>query len=313
VDLTHHLKETTLVLATDKPDVTIHTPVFTPAVLDDPIRSTIVITPASKKDGVIVLSLTRRIKDTTAVVEPLISVSTDRDWTVVIKVLTKIIFVINSDINPISPALDGSARIELAVTDGGGIRILFIGVDTVVLDDILEHIGLHTTIATIIAKLVAREQLTFTVTIDDVLLAKINKLALFKEKLTLHGSASTESEARTAITLILNGSNSTLVKPVERVRKIVTSMRSMDTTEVNLAHGSIEALGNTSSDELLMSTISKSIKTKSSTRRSTVHGVDSLLVLSVNTHTIGTLSSSRIGLVILVSPSLKFSSIFGVK
>jgi len=63
-----------------------------------------------------------------------------------------------------------------------------------------------------------------SITIDDLLLRERKKLAMLKEVGTLEGNNSGESPAGTALLLILDGIDSTLVTPIEVVGKTISNL-----------------------------------------------------------------------------------------
>jgi len=301
----HEGKKTTLVLITNKVDITLHTPILTPAVLDDPVGSALlVLTPASKKNSMIVLLDAVAREDTALVVEQFLSMDQDSDRTIVLDIGTKIILMVDLNLRPVMEALHSSAGLVLARLLLANISVLLEGVDTS-LDDMLEGHGRKTTVAGIITELLAAESDAVMIAIDKHLRAEIHKLVLLDGQLTLHAAAGAESPAGTAVALILHTGNGTPAGPIEGSRNGRNVgggnvFLNLKTELLRSGHGN-----SVGADKLLHSLISESINTVLLRSTLSVELGDLLLVLEVNLHTVLTLLLRIVGLAILHGPHIE--------
>jgi len=110
------------------------------------------------------------------------------------------------------------------------IRIILLGHDTLLLD-VLQGIDGPATVATVVG----------LVAIDDLLLREGVKFAVLKEVSTFQNANSGESPARTALTLILDTSDSTLGAPIEAGRS--SNLRKNSNFRKSLGHLKKRTLG----------------------------------------------------------------------
>jgi len=253
--------DTTLVLATDKTDVTLLTPGCTPRVLDEPVFSTLLSTITNKKDTVVHTSRRARgIIDTARVEAPVLSINTDRKRTVSVKSSDHgLLIVVNHEL--LAEVILDLALVNLASLVNTDIRIVLLRLHTNT-DSIRESIGHQTTIATLITDLLscARIDHALLITVDKLLLRDDGELLVSDEPGTLHVASGRESPAGTAVGLILDMSDSTVLDPILRlgiVGKLVD--RKSSSTRDLIDRKNTKILGG----EFLLSKIGKLVKSES--------------------------------------------------
>jgi len=251
---------TALVLATDETHVTALTPAGAPGVLDDPVLDTTLLTVTDKKDTVVHGGRrARRIIDTAAVEAPESGINSNGERAVGVESSNHGVLVV-VDHAPGGEVILDLALVELASLVNTDIRIIVLA-DHTDADSIGEGIGHETTVATLIANLLsgARIDHAILLTIDELLLRDKRKLLLGNEGGTLHAASGRESPAGTAVGLILDGSDGTVVDPVLGGRVIGKAIISESVLARDLTDGhGAEVLGS----KLLLSHVSELVKSK---------------------------------------------------
>jgi len=92
----------------------------------------------------------------------------------------------------------------------GLVGIAGLAVDSVVLDHVLEGSRHETTLATVVSAVPG--------TVEKVLLGETDESVVVQEPLTLHGTGGGERPAASALSLVLDGSDSALESPIDRSR-----------------------------------------------------------------------------------------------
>jgi len=200
----------------------------------------------------------RGIIDTAAVEAPVGGIKSNRERTVLVETSDHGVLVVLNPA-PLGEVVLDLRLIELASLINTDIRIVSL-IDHTDTDSISESIGHETTVAALIANLLsgAREDHAVLLAIDKLLLRDGRKLLVGKEVSTLHVASGRESPAGTAVLLVLDGSDGTVVDPVLRGR-IVTDVIGESLTAGHLSDGhGTKVLGG----ELLLSEVSILVQSK---------------------------------------------------
>jgi hypothetical protein len=193
-------------------DVSTLSPVTTPRVLDLEEFVLAINTITNSEDTVIEFSSASVTSDDTTVVELegiLVSFDSDRDRLLSNSSL-KSIRVLRGNIGE-SDVLELVSSRDLASAINTLVRIRGFRDDTVS-SDVLESLIHQTTVATLVSEA--------TRAVNELLFREADELAILNEVKTFEGTSGGESPAGTALTLILNISNSTLGGPIDGSRDI---------------------------------------------------------------------------------------------
>jgi hypothetical protein len=200
-------------------NVTIHTPVRAPRVLDLVVVSAIKSTVTNSKDTVVKIGTASASKNTTRVEleSGLVSLDGNRDGLLnkgrhksFIRVLLHI--GVRGDLQLGVVARGVVLAVTILASGTGGVRVVRLGAKTAVVLDPLEGIVHKTTIASVITKeaLVARHKLLLGEGLEVIVSDLVD---------TLKSTSGRERPARTALALVLDRGHGTLGFPVNRGRK----------------------------------------------------------------------------------------------
>jgi len=210
--------------ATLDADITVLTPGAAPRVLDNPVLGGALNTPTDDGDTVIrrLSSAARAVHDTTAVVIELGSIDSDGKRTILLDGSHHLLLVAGGEgVDALHLHL-GLAGIELAAALSALVRIVGLEHETTVVLDPVHSVSGPATVTAVVV----------VITVDDLLLREGKKLVVLEEVGTLASNNSAESPAGTALTLILNLSDSTLLTPIEALRETVGNS-DISTTDVS--------------------------------------------------------------------------------
>jgi len=241
-DVGSHVGDTALVLVADHADVALLTPRGTPGVLDNPVGLGAVSAVTNSEDTVVEVGTASTVEDTTRVEleAHLVSLNSNSNGDDVDSVHE--VSLSGGDIDVARDLDSGSAALARAVASSVG--VVRLSADTTVLLDPLEG-GVHeTTVATLVTSR-ARA-------VNELLLRERDKLAVLDEVSTLNSTSGGESPAGAALTLVLDGGDSTARAPVKSISSDSRLGGSIPSSEVaselavdvlELVHLSRELLG----------------------------------------------------------------------
>ena len=128
-------------------------------------------------------------------------------------------------------------------------------------------------------------------TIDQLLLREGNELSRVDEVSSLHSTSSRERPARTASSLILDRSDSSLLSPVNSLRSITIDGGHTSSTRLRILSTTAELVG-----KLLLSNISELVHTQSPRKMESVMSLNLLKVVVVHSKTVSLLLRRRVHL-----------------
>jgi len=207
-----HGGNTAVVVAVARhPDVTVHAPIGTPRVLDDPVIAAARGAVTDAQDTMIEGSARASgfVVNTAGIeLEGLLrSIDGNADGTNVGRSGLESSLRARGDVGVGGKGGTTVGGIVLAITVFGGVGVAGFGVDTMVGDDVGEGIIHKTTVATIVT--LGRRA------VDEVLLGERNEGTGVDGMSTFDGASGGERPARTALTLVLYAGNDALLSPID--------------------------------------------------------------------------------------------------
>jgi len=198
----------------------------------------------------------RGIIDSAAVEAPVGGIKSDRERAVVVKSSDHGVLISINEAPGSEVVLD-LALVELASLVNTDIRIVVLR-DHTDADSIGESIGHEATVAARVADLLggAREDHAILLAVDELLLRDKRKLLVSKEVSTLHAASGRESPAGTAVGLILDLSDGTVVDPVLGGRVVSETINSKSVLTRGLDGLEAEVLGS----ELFLGKVSELVE-----------------------------------------------------
>lgn len=203
-----------VVLVSGHLDVTLVTPAGSPGVLDQPVVSTRLSSVTNSQNTVVELRgrATRLVVDTSGVeLEGLVrGINGNRNRSLGDGNLEGRLRSLR-DVLVRGQGGTNVGRVELArVGASGGVRVGGLSINTMVVDDVLEGLVHKSSVATLVSLVSGA--------IDKVLLRERDELLGLQEVSTLNGTSSRERPARSALTLVLDRGDGTMVSPIPRGR-----------------------------------------------------------------------------------------------
>mmetsp|Transcript_73221 Transcript_73221/g.101566 ORF Transcript_73221/g.101566 Transcript_73221/m.101566 type:complete len:292 (+) Transcript_73221:161-1036(+) len=184
------------------------TPGGGPRVLDEPVVLTVLGTGTDSKDGVVELSTATGGENTRMVGLESASIGLNGDGErSLVKSRLHLAGVVGGDKFVVTGTNDSLGRVVGARTIFAGVSVVRLELELVRLG-VLESVLLETTVATVVTPLETGGA------VNELLLGERDELSSSEEVSTLKGTGGGESPAGTALTLILDTSNGTLVSPV---------------------------------------------------------------------------------------------------
>jgi hypothetical protein len=185
------------------------TPGFSPRVLNDESFQDTDLGVTNSQDSVIEVSTATSTDDTLAVEleDALVSFNSNWDGAVVSEGSLHVVSGVSSDISITLVGSNSLARVVLAFTVSGSVRIVRFNFESV-LSGILDGKIMPSSVATFIF---------ISVAINDLLFREGEELSLVDEVETFNDTGGRESPAWTALTLILDWGNSTLGSPINLI------------------------------------------------------------------------------------------------
>lgn len=212
---------TAFAVTTLKLDVTGFTPASTPRVLDEPVvdivsDDVLLVTESNDEHTVVKRRTARQIINSSDVELPWSSVDSDGERSVGNQVGSDLGFV-GGNHGVVGDLGSDVGTVKRASSINCLVRVAGFSVNSSVGHDVSESVRLETTLAARVARLRAVVSHAFVITIDQVLFGKTSQSVAGQKPLSFNVTSGRESPARTALTLVLNRSNSSFGSPVERV------------------------------------------------------------------------------------------------
>jgi len=279
-------------LVSTKIDVTILTPRSTPRVLDDESISEGELLITDSQDSVVKGS-TAVLDDDTGLVELediLISLDGDGNGGVDEGSL-ELIRGLGSDHGVSTSELEGLGGIVLAraiLSSVGIVRFLF--------DTLLGNISNSSVSQTTVATLV-----DVSVAINELLFSEGEELAVVDEVETFEDTGSRERPARTAVSLVLDGGDGTLVSPIDGVGETTVDLNALGVGSKELFVGNIRGTGSILDGEFVRSQVRELVKGKCSSFVFSIESLDLFEVLDEDTES-GEFFRSSVKLLVLSLP-----------
>jgi len=233
--------DTALVAATDHADVTLLTPRGTPGVLDNPVVLASIGTITNGEDTVVEVGAAGAVKDTRGVeLEALLVGLNGNGDGLCANSGEESRLAVGLDVLVAGEGDNGRASLASAITSSVGVGSL--GADTMVVHDPLEGTVHETTTAAVVTGGAS--------TVNKLLLRDVGERALLDGPSTLNGTSGGEGPAGTALALVLDGGDSTIVAPVPgivgRDRVDLSDVQAACIVRLDIAeseHGRAELLG----------------------------------------------------------------------
>jgi len=193
-------------LAILKVDESILSPVSAPGVSDDPVTTLGRRVTSQLNSMINAVSALVSGEDTSVVVLPWLSITADGQWALLERLVDRGLNSGNRDNAGNSEAGVGSAAARLAVSILGSVWVAALSVKTVLLNDPSECFTRITTVASIV----------ISIAVNDFLLRTVGNRVLSGEEVSrFDGFGGRESPARSALSLVLNGSSHSLGDPID--------------------------------------------------------------------------------------------------
>jgi len=282
-----------LSLISSEVDITIATPRSTPRVLDNESFEETEFLVTDSQDSMVQRSTASLSDDTRAVELEDIFISLDGDGNGgVNEGSLKLIRRLGSDHLVTTSELEGLFLVVLAFSVSSSVGIVRFELDTV-LGNISNSSVSETTVATLV---------DISVTINELLFSEGEELAVVDEVETFEDTGSRERPARTAVALILNRGNGTLVSPIDGVREDTIDFNALSVGFKEVLLGLFSGSRSIDGGEFVGSQVREFVKGESS--RVTVFGVkslDLLVVFNEDTES-GNFFRSSVGFLVLSFP-----------